>query len=110
MMPDERDADSAHAARLGRLDADGGVFQNDAALWRNAEFLGPEKKDLRIGLAAARVLHGDDRGEQGRSLGDPQDQVYVAPRGAGADRLSSAGLTGSIEQNAATWAECDGVL
>ncbi len=90
MMGDEANRDAAHAARLRRLDPGNGVLEYHTPLRRHRKARGRDLEHLRIGLAALRVLHGDDGAEEVGATGQLQNQVEVGARGAGADRLPKA--------------------
>ncbi len=80
VVPDETDGDAFHAARTSGLHAGNGILEDHATNRSNAEPLGGHKEDLRVRLAALRVLTADHGGEETFDARQPKDQFEIGVR------------------------------
>jgi hypothetical protein len=87
VVADEAHGDALHAAGAGGLHAGHGILEDDASCGRDAQPLGRHQEYLRVRLAALRILRADHRVEEAGDAGQPQNQLKVGVRGAGADGL-----------------------
>src|SRR5262245_2585553 len=98
MMADEADREAPHAACLRCLHARDGVLEYQAVHRRDPQPSGGHLKNLRVRLAALRVLHRYDGPEASRRVRQAEDQLEVGSWGAGADRLLETGRLQTLQQ------------
>jgi hypothetical protein len=90
MMAHETDGDTFHAAGLGRLDACHRIFEDHTTRRRPPQPFRRQLEHLRIGFASGRVFGRNNGLEKRRSLRQTKDEVDIAARRAGSDRLGYA--------------------
>jgi len=91
---DERDHDGGHAGGGGGLDAELGVFKDEAVFWGDAEALGCEQEAVGRGLGVDVVSGGDDGVEfieQANGCERADDRI---PAAAGGDGEGDAAVLG----------------
>jgi len=98
VMADEAHGDALHAAGAGGLHAGHGILEDDAVSGCEVHPLGRHQKDLRVRLAALRVLRADHGAEEASDARQPQDQFEVGVRGAGADGLGETCRVQSLHE------------